>query len=514
MPDFAESSLLIMPPSGVRLHTKNETICGNMHNDLMLKRLIGSSLFLLEMNVKRVWMIGFFFSLSIGLLIQLFILPILFPFCHAGHGLLAGNDVIRFHTDAVLLAGLIQDKGWGEWVLRPGGQAPSGIMAVAYVFFPDEPFVVLPLYAALFATSIALLFAILRLCGFEKKAAGFGILPLLFFPSGALLYAVPHKDAFYFCGNILFFYGLLRMAISVTSEPLRAGEGFLPLCGFFVISLAGAFLVWVVRPYGVEIMMGTGGLIALIASGIFWVGSLQRSFRGGRGAWKLTVLWFLIVLIKPMEGGRITIDTDMPILENPGVEMESGGTKTPLLLSPDTIATPKIFFNDDWTASDYLPLRFELLLQRLVAARNRYLNLHSDAASAIDRTTSFRSVWEMAAYLPRAFSIGLFAPFPSDWWGQGSVPTNTLLRRFSAVEMIVWYFFSPLCFLALLRGPARLPISLLQLYAVSTILVMVIALPNVGTLYRIRFGFWIMLFSVAAAMAATMLERRRSTCVG
>ena len=94
---------------------------------------------------------GFGYTLAVGLLVQLVLLPHLFSGWHAGHGLLATCDYSRFHDIASRLSDEIHRQGWSAWVLPPDGQPVAGIAAVFYTLIVPEPWTVLPLNAALHA---------------------------------------------------------------------------------------------------------------------------------------------------------------------------------------------------------------------------------------------------------------------------------------------------------------------------------------------------------------------------
>ena len=512
----------------------------------------------------RLWLVVFVFALASGLLIQLFILPVLLPKFHACHGLLAGNDVAWFHGMAVDLAERIDVNGWKEWTLRPAGQAPSGIMAVAYVFFPDEPWVVLPLYAALFATSIAVLSEILSLCGFRRTPAVLGVLPLVVFPSSALLYAIPHKDAFSVCGSMLFLYGLLSLSVLPKGKGGQRGLIFLGTPVF--VGLFGIFLVWVVRPYAVHILMGASVIVALAATLFFLIGFFQHRFSEAGRIRQLVVLWLLIVLLNFFWGGSVggkasddwvekieaaetaraetaraetaraetaraetaraetaraetaraetaraeTARAETARAETARAETARAETARAETARAETARAEKVLKWDWWEKSWFLPHRVDVVLRQLAELRIGYISDHFAAASAIDLSVKFHGCGEMAYYLPRAVQIGLFAPFPTDWIKRGSMGSGpgTIMRQLSGFEMLLWYIVFIFWVVALIRGPERLAIGLLSLYAVSATLVFVFSIPNVGTLYRMRIGFWMLLFSVAVAMAVTVYEGR------
>ena len=101
-------------------------------------------------------LIAFLWALTFGLLLQLFVLPYIFPDLHAGNGLLISADWVKFHQIAVELAQKINETGWDNWELRPYGQAPAGLAAAIYSFSGiSNPFMYMPLNAILFAVAIA-----------------------------------------------------------------------------------------------------------------------------------------------------------------------------------------------------------------------------------------------------------------------------------------------------------------------------------------------------------------------
>lgn len=488
-----------------------------------------------QMTTGTLWSSSFLFALGVGLIIQLFLLPVVFRPFHAEHGLLLGNDSIWFYRLAVDLSRQIRTDGWGVWELRPFGQAPAGIMAAVFVFLPAEPWAVLPLYAALFATSTALLFLCLRACGFTNNAAALGVLPLLIFPSGAILYALPHKDAFSMCGSMMFLWSLLRLGVAGQGSVYGEKWG---LAASFLFGIVGGFLVWVVRPYAVEVMMGAGGVIALLITGLFLFRLFRRRWRLVHESWpRVVVLWLLVFAFRLLVGGGLfgvlsgqdgapgggQAMEEVPCMVIQGGARGSGSLQQEAHSAsgdmkqrgaPDSTPTQEKKTEECWDVSPGVPVFLEEMLQRLAAARRGYSAAQLMAASAIDQTVTFTNAWDVMHYLPRAVEIGLFAPFPSDWLASGSIAVNTFLRRIVAFEMVVWYGLFPFWLLAFVRGPNRAGIGVFMTYSILSLLVFVMAITNMGTVYRMRFGFWMPLVSLALAMLVTMLEKRRQkTCV-
>lgn len=473
----------------------------------------------IQLSTRGIWFTAFLYALLVGLIIQLIILPNIFPSLHLGHGLLVGNDASTFYYHAAELAERIKKIGWSEWSLTTvEGRAPTAFMAALFVFFPAEPWVIVPLYASFFATSVALLYEILCMCGFAANASRLGILPFLLFPSCALLFAVPHKDGFFVCGSIMFFYSLLLIAVRIENEFVDFYSFVKMWFSLFVIGLSGAWLVWAVRPYAIDILVGTAVFLALVITFRVIIKVFRQEMSLSIGGWIL-ILWVFLALIKPMFGGY-------------GYGGGGGGGGGGLagdgkdIVAPKSPSDFKVFkgfenthnakeivvltsshFAQKWVATDWLPRHFDNLFFRLAETRYLYSKAHQSAASAVDVDLQFHQVKDVLHYLPRALMVGLFAPFPADWVGEGSRAANTLMRRFSGLEMVIWYFLvSFFVFHFFSRSHFDFYAVFLAIgYAVSEISVYVIAIPNMGTVYRMRLGFFMIMIGIAAASAATVI---------
>src|SRR5262249_7723224 len=110
----------------------------------------------------RLWGGIFAYAAVAALLVQLVLLPHVFPAWHAGHRLLLGGDWLYFHALAAALAPRIPAQGGAAWELRPQGQPPSGIAAAIYALTLPEPWALVPLNAALHATAGVVLLRIVQ----------------------------------------------------------------------------------------------------------------------------------------------------------------------------------------------------------------------------------------------------------------------------------------------------------------------------------------------------------------
>jgi hypothetical protein len=125
------------------------------------------------------WLLFFVFAAAMALLLQLVVLPFWFPALHAGNGLLVGGDWVGFHQLGVALSQKILSQGWAVWELSPYGHPPAGMAAAFYALTVPEPYVLIPLNAALHATAGAALMGIVRLLTADDRSAFCAALPFV-----------------------------------------------------------------------------------------------------------------------------------------------------------------------------------------------------------------------------------------------------------------------------------------------------------------------------------------------
>ena len=160
----------------------------------------------------KIWLGFFAYAVLVALIIQLVVLPYLFPAWHAGNGLLKGLDCVWFHELAVELAQKINAQGWSAWKLRPSGQAPAGIAGAIYAISVPKLWTTIPLNAALHATAALVLLKILLIFISRWRIAILFVLPFLMYPSAVTWYSQNHKDGYSIAGVFLFVYGWILLA--------------------------------------------------------------------------------------------------------------------------------------------------------------------------------------------------------------------------------------------------------------------------------------------------------------
>ncbi len=399
------------------------------------------------------------FCLLAGFALQAVVLPAL-PSIHAGNGILANTDPVAFHADAVALAAAIRERGWDVWTLRPDRQAPVGLSAAVYVLTGiDRPMVFLPVSAALFALGAAALLSALRACGPDRAAVA-GTLPFFLFPSAAQLYGQVHKDAFSIAGYLLV----------LAAWILLAARGPIPLRRMAVavaLVVAGCLLVWTVRPFMIPILFAASALAAALVAVL--------SGRGRPAGWWATAAVCLLVPVAV----RILLPSTIG--------------EFPMPPPPDMRG---------WGVLDRFAVHLSL-------SREAFVVQFPGAGSNIDVDVRFASVADVLAHLPRALQVGLLAPFPDQWTGAGHGPASGIMRLVAAGEtMIVYALLAGVPFLLLLSPRDRVPILVVLAFAVTLIVVLALAVPNVGSLYRMRHAGLHAIVGLGVLGWAALLARR------
>lgn len=148
------------------------------------------------------------------------------------------------------------------------------------------------------------------------------------------------------------------------------------------------------------------------------------------------------------------------------------------------------------------------LWERIIARREGFIDLTNledyHAGSDIDINVRFHNRAEIMRYVPRAVAIGLFAPFPNTWFSPGLLVGRTG-RLISGVETAVTYGLEVLAIFGLWRA-RRDPFAWLAAAAAilgTTALGMVVT--NIGSIYRLRYPYWILIVMLGAGGAAYLI---------
>ncbi len=442
---------------------------------------------------KHVFVLSFVWALLVGITIQLVILPAI-PGLHAGNGLLKGGDWVWFHDAAELLAQTIAANGWSAWELRPYNNSPIGLTAALYALTGvHTPLIALPFNALLFA------FASYYLCRaletIDARSAFIASLPFVLFPSAATIYAQIHKDVLSLAGLMLLAWNCARL---VKNRSFTLGE----IASIAASIFAACFFVWLARPYLLYILSGASCLSWLCVV----IGDRQQRQRSWwtASAIALGSLFLGTQLAKTAENdfsNSIRTQVVAAVTANPLPSTSSAVTATaPNGKKADHLPPLESALQSFWQVNG-------LLTDRLNSMREGYID--PSAGSNIDKDVRFLALSDVVAYIPRAMQIGLLAPFPDAWFARGASSGGTFMRAVSAIEMIMSY--------AMLFGLAaglrvgkwhRVCVAAVFAVAFVPLIVHALVISNIGSLYRMRYGYW-QLFNCLGLIGWAMWVRMR-----
>ena len=461
----------------------------------MLRRLIDSPRLLLWLGL-----LVFVYSWLVSLCLQLWVIPHLFSQPGASEGLVV-LDSIGFHRIARDKAAEIARLGWSAWELRPEWQMPAGLASVFYAAWGSSPSSMLPFNALVHAASACLVMAILRNF-FSAAPALLGALVFALNPASLEWVAQIHRDGVFILGNLLFILGIMRFFRRFSETDGRWLQ-YLPAMASMPI--IGTLLVWMARPYWVQVMLVT---ILLVMALLVFV-MLSRRMAGCKGHMACLAAALISVFAFQLWLVRFHTPTEAIQLPAPTATEPAAG------LAPDQVSErePESASKDQfaWKRSSWLPRMIEERFYRIAVARRGAVGQGGN--TLVDADWRFDSVGSIIGYIPRALQLGLFSPLPGLWGGEGSTPAMTMARKVMGAATLFFYG----CMIGIPFGIKRMwrDLSLWVMLGASLIGILVYAItyPNIGTLIRYRYGFYMLLIGFGVASWCDLWLRWRLSAV-
>lgn len=464
-------------------------------------------------NIEAAWrrpllsafLVFFSYCVAASAAIQFFVLPVLLPSLHAGHGLLAGGDYPGLHDIARRMALRISQDGWSAWELMPEGQSPAGLASIFYALTVSEPWTLIPVNAALHAMGGVIVMRLVQFLGADTISMLLCGALYVFLPSSMQWVSQIQKDSYYFTGMLLFLLGCV--------VTVRAADGEVPFSGMFyglaLIALGMGFSC-MVRLYALRFFALAALLFAVVV-----LPYLVSAFRSGRvpGVRVLFVCCtlLLVVLSVKLESTQGRLSVEMPFtraesIAKYGADYDPPEYKEGLPQARNLAETSAMMI---WNKNKHLPAPIENAFLSLSVARFGWIgSSYSSAGSMIDRDIQFDSAADVVLYLPRALQIGLFAPFPQHWLAEGKAPGGSLMRRMVGLEMTLLYLLLLIGLpLAVFQWGRRIEFWMIVTFLVPIITLYAYIVPNLGTLYRLRYGFLTALAAIGLAAITLSYQR-------
>ncbi len=435
-----------------------------------------------QWSLVVVWCVFFTFTASVALFVQLWFLPTFLPGGTSGQGLLLSTDSISYHKLATAMAEQIHQHGWSEWVLSPKGWFMVGFTAALYAITTPEPWIMIPLNAAAHATCGVALVKITLCFTTNKQTAFFAALPYILFPSASFWYTQLLKDGFFNMGLLMFLAGWTCLIRGFSLEN-KWSRSFASAASI----LAGFALLGIVRPYMISVGNAATFFVVIIA-----LLAVTNRFISKDVSPALSGLRFLSVLA--IFGLQLTY---------PSLIVQTGGASEQTI----TINNRSNYAQDTWEAVGLAPNIIDHKLQIIAGTRQAFIQGRPDALSTMDRDVRFNNPGDILIYIPRALQIVFLAPFPDMWMGSGSTPATTIMRRVSMAEMLANYGLMLGIPIALWAWRRKAEMWAIIAFCSSVMLVYGVSSPNVGTLYRVRYGY-LMVFLSLGVLGWRRLRRR------
>ena len=152
-----------------------------------------------------------------------------------------------------------------------------------------------------------------------------------------------------------------------------------------------------------------------------------------------------------------------------------------------------------WRRTPYLATFIETKLYSLWLARKG--SVETGGNTVIDKYIVLNSVGAFIRYFPRALQIGLLSPFPSEWFRPGSTPATAIAKKVVGVIMVLFYIFLAFFIWGLWEYRKSLEFWIIIIHSVFGIIVFTYTYANVGTLMRMRYGFYMVIVGIGFAFA-------------
>ncbi|MES2803333.1 MAG: hypothetical protein V4654_12635 [Bdellovibrionota bacterium] len=418
-------------------------------------------------------------------------------------GHLAGDPQL-YHKVANQKAEEMRRDGLSAFELRPDSSGPAGIASLVYLFF-DSVYGVVVVNAMLHALSVLLCYLILS-NWFSPKFSLLGAIPLFLSPYQMIWFSQINKDSYAVTSALLVIYGALELIKKATQNLDKSNYvlGVVTIC-------SGSVLAGLVRPYLNQI-----NFVVLLL--VFLTPLFLRKIKN----WKiyLPVIFLVLFVIKVQSTGATsdkTIDSFKNFVWSP--EITQSLTQSETQSSEKSLSVvDKCYISvsvGTWQ-NDFFVGYVNDKIRGLIGQRcNMFTYLYSqkDVPNTIDSIVDYdilpSSTTQAFAYFPRAASYGIFAPWPSDW-------LFIFKKRFSFIYMIapveafclylgllflLYWIYTEKQFLAIV--PIFISFSVMGIYGLST--------PFLGSLYRFRYAWWMLLIGLGIGALLTVLQKKKKS---
>tara|TARA_B110000902_G_scaffold179452_1_gene203406 strand:- start:1440 stop:4379 length:2940 start_codon:yes stop_codon:yes gene_type:complete len=451
-------------------------------NDVQLKQY--------KLLIIVLGLVFFCFSIAAALFFQKLLLPNMITMLAPGATLTV--DSAYYDSVAVGMAEQIKLHGWSSWSLFPSiyTSANISILAALYAVFGYDPTLAIPLNALFHAFGGILIFMIaVELSSNYIVGICSGVvasLIFILFPSALNWYGQLLKDGYSIAAVLAV---LLIWIKGINTSANTARSFYLVILG----TLALCFLV-AIRPYFFKLTL----LVAFIT---LFVMIIWRLVFKNKNSW----VFFLYVLLTFIPVQAFLNSTGGLASAGEGYARWDASHEAGFV--PKTIERQKALKSAlawNWQPSNWLPSTIDQQMASVAKTRVGLIifGIRMEADSLVDINKTPNNVTGVMMHLPRAFQVALLAPFPTTW-----VDKISATRILATTEMIVIYIclFGLIPLLVFNRNPQ---VFFVFCFSAFFLVVYGFISTNIGTLYRIRYGFELIMVMLGVIGWVSFLDKK------
>ena len=449
-------------------------------------------------SAKSIFIISLIYTSIVSIFVQFILLPIFLPDIHSGGGLLLGFDMNTFHREASEIASSIDEGGWSNFKISG---SISGLAAFFYYITGiHEIYVVIPFNALVHSLSAVLIYCLIKLILNDKMSAFFGAIVFIFLPSSIFWYAQLHKDGVFILGVFLFIFGFIGIIKYAFNGKI------IQTLVLLMFPIFGNMLSVLMRPYYAPVVEVMAFLLSLIFTiYIFYkIDEYRKKL--------LLILGFVFITISILitnnfissEHTAFNIVNSIKLISEP-LPSQTQLESEPL---PSSVEIARNEFRIKWLKTILqIPEGFT---NSLVKRRDKYIRKHGMTGfSNIDINQKLDSLSDIILYTPRALQIGLAAPFPNQWFAPARSSATYIFKVINVFEMILYYLSFIGIILIYIKNKEPVVYASVMGYALINLIAFTVAIPNIGTLHRIRYGFTMLIVCLGCAQIFKLLHKNK-----
>ncbi len=392
-------------------------------------------------------------------------------------------DSRDYRIEAVKLADTLKGAGFRAWAMARA-DAHTRLISLLFALFGPGVLIVEPVNLAAYLVILSFVFKLgEEIC--NQRAGLFAACVVAVWPSFLLHTTQLLKDPFYIAAALA-----LTFVVSTWLTRMYHRRAAL------VSAAAGGALIGAL----VLIRRGSGTVVLVVVT----LGIILLTLRLLREGWRqlgwnlfsaLLVLVFMVTFLNYGVAEFRSLSPAPSVAQVSGMPDSRQGSETQSGALPE--ARPELTGTQSGTLMSRLKARADLNAARIGRLRRGFTHGYPDAGSTIDGGVEFNNIYDLIHYLPRAAVVGFFSPFPGMWL-DGGKSVGATGRLVSGFETLVMYFIELLSLIGLWQSRRCLSVWLLFLIATFGVLSLSLVVANIGSLYRMRYVFWILLIILGA----------------